>query len=257
MVASISGAASGRPIMVYCWRGGLRSKTVASILDLTGYEAVQLKGGYKSFRHHVMESFSPFIPPGPLVVIHGMTGIGKTAFLLGMKSENFTVIDLEGLASHRGSAFGELGITQGLVRRNTSIPFSGMPSANAHLENLWLLKEKAGESGRYPSPGELYDVMLRSSKIWCDASMETRVRRLIGEYGRHDYRECMEEALNRIKEKARARKSTEISGYLKRWELEPFTEELIRHYYDKVYYKVKEWREDAVISLEDFPSGGV
>jgi tRNA 2-selenouridine synthase len=98
----------------------------------------------------------------------------------------------------------------------------------------------------------MYEVLLQSPKVWCNASLETRVRRLIDEYGRPDYRDGMADALQRIKKRLGPDKYAEISGYLQRWELEPFTAELIRHYYDKVYYKTRSWREDAVISLEDY-----
>jgi tRNA 2-selenouridine synthase len=255
MVAAIAEAASGRPLLVYCWRGGLRSRTVTSILELTGYEALQLRGGYKSFRHHVMEFFSPFSPPGPLVVIHGMTGIGKTAFLLGLKSNLFTVIDLEGLSCHRGSAFGELGLTQGLTQKRFETllweSFRVSPPGKPII-----VEGESKRIGRISLPGDMYEVMLRSPKVWCEASLETRVRRLIEEYGRPDYREGMEAALNRISKRLRPDKFNEIEGYLKRWELEPFAEELIRHYYDKVYYKGRDWREDAVIPLEDYHLAG-
>lgn len=253
MAASIAEAASGRPILVYCWRGGLRSKTVASILELAGYDAVQLNGGYKSFRHHVLDFFSPFTPPGPLVVIHGMTGIGKTSFLLGLNDEHFTVIDLEGLACHRGSAFGEVGLDQGLTQKRFDTLLWDAFRRSQPGKPV-IVEGESRRIGKISLPGDMYEVMLRGRKVWCEASLSTRVRRLITEYGRPDYREGMEEALKRIKKRLGPDKFSEISGYLQRWELEPFTEELIKHYYDKVYYKVREWREDAVISLEDYSS---
>lgn len=251
MVSSIGEAAAGRPVLVYCWRGGLRSKTITSILELTGYDAVQLRGGYKAFRRHVLEYFTPFSPPGPMVVIHGMTGIGKTAFLQGLKSELFTVIDLEGLACHRGSAFGELGITQGLPQKRFETllweAFHNSPSGKPVV-----VEGESKRIGMLSLPGDMYEVMLQSPKVWCNASMETRVRRLIAEYGCPDYLEGMTDALQRIRKRLGPDKYAEISGYLQSWELEPFTTELIRHYYDKVYYKNRSWREDAVISLEDY-----
>ncbi len=251
MVAAIARAAAGRPILVYCWRGGLRSKTVTSILDLTGYPAVQLSGGYKAFRAHVAAYFAPFLPPGPLVVIHGMTGIGKTAFLNGLHSDLFSVIDLEGIACHRGSAFGELGLCQDISQK--------------HFETLlWDALRRAkpgqpivleGESrriGRLTLPGEMYDVMQGSVKVWCEASLETRVQRLIAEYGDPANQDGMADSLQRIRKRIGGDKYAELAGYLERWDLVPFTTELIRHYYDKLYYKTREWREDTVISLEDY-----
>ena len=251
IVREIDAASAGRPILVYCWRGGLRSKTVTSILDLTGYNALQLQGGYKSYRNHIVSFFETFEPPGPLVIMHGLTGVGKTDFILGLQGENFYVVDLEGLACHRGSAFGELGLSQTLSQK--------------HFESLlWDALRKAprgkpvileGESkriGRIALPGNLYEVMGEGIKVWCEASLETRVKRLIQEYGKSEYCEGMAAALLRIKKKLGGAKYCEISEYLEKWQLEPFMAELLLSYYDKVYYKSRPWQEDVTICLEDF-----
>jgi tRNA 2-selenouridine synthase len=251
MVATIAAAAGSRPVLVYCWRGGLRSKTVAAILELTGFSAVQLKGGYKAFRNHVIDSFQPFRPPGPLVVLHGMTGIGKTAFLLGLEVKGYTTVDLEGLACHRGSAFGELGLVQELSQKRFETllwdAFRSTPPGRAVI-----VEGESKRIGKVSLPGNMYEVMKESIKVWCEASLETRVRRLTEEYGRPEYREGMEAALSRLKKRLGGEKYAEIAGYLARWEMEPFMAELIRCYYDKVYYKTRDWREEIVISLEDY-----
>lgn len=251
MVATIAEAAAGRPILVYCWRGGLRSRTVTAILELTGFTAVQLQGGYKAFRQHVASYFEPFRPAGPLVVLHGMTGIGKTTFLLGLKNTLFTVIDLEGLASHRGSAFGELGLTQALSqKRFETLLWDAFRKAPPGVPII--VEGESRRIGRVSLPGDMYDVMQQSIKVWGEAGLQTRVRRLIAEYGIPEYRDGMAEALQRIRKRLGGERYAEIAGYLERWELEPFMAELIEHYYDKVYYKTREWREDIAISLEDY-----
>jgi tRNA 2-selenouridine synthase len=115
-----------------------------------------------------------------------------------------------------------------------------------------------GESrriGRMTLPGNLYDVMRESAKVWCQATVETRVARLTEEYGRPEYRDGMADALGRIRKKLGGDRYEEIAGYLARWELGPFMEGLVRHYYDKLYYKTREWVEDATISLEDYAEG--
>lgn len=251
MVEEIGAAAAGRPILAYCWRGGLRSRTVVSILELTGYPAVQLVGGYKAFRSQVTSFFEPFSPPGPLVVLHGMTGIGKTDFLLGLDSAKFSVIDLEGLACHRGSAFGELGLSQDLSQKRFETllwdAFRKVPPGRPVL-----VEGESKRIGKVSLPGEMYEVMRESVKVWCTASLETRVRRLIAEYGVPDYREGMAEALLRIRKRLGGERYAEIAGHLERWEMEPFMEKLIREYYDKVYYKTRDWTEDVTLSLEDY-----
>jgi tRNA 2-selenouridine synthase len=255
MVDEIAAAAGGRPILVYCWRGGLRSRTVVAILELTGFHAVQLQGGYKAFRSRVIASFEPFRPAGPLVVLHGMTGIGKTTFLLGLDSTYFSVIDLEGLACHRGSAFGELGLCQTLTQKRFETllwdAFRKLPPGKPVI-----IEGESKRIGKVALPGELYEVMQQSVKVWCEASLETRVRRLIVEYGNPEYRAEMEVALTRIKKRLGGEKFAEIAGYLTRWEMEPFMTELIGQYYDKVYYKTRDWREDCTLSLEDYGKAG-
>lgn len=252
IVAEIAAAASGRPILVYCWRGGLRSKTIASILELTGYPVKQLSGGYKAFRNQITAFFDNFTSDAPLIVLHGMTGIGKTTLLGILAKQGESTVDLEGIACHRGSAFGSLGLSQSHLtqkRFETLLweAFRKLP----HGKPIYL----EGESrriGQVTLPGNLYDVMGESFKVWCTASLETRVKRLNDEYGLKEYETELAEALGRIKKKLGGDKFTEITGYLQRWEMEPFMTELVVSYYDKLYYKVREWREDLTLSLEDF-----
>ena len=251
MIAEIAAAAAGRPILVNCWRGGLRSKTVASILELTGFSAVQLQGGYKAYRNHVAAYFNPFHPPGPLVVAHGMTGIGKTTFLLGLQNSRFSVVDLEGLACHRGSSFGALGLSQDLSQKRFESllwdAFRKLPPGKPII-----LEGESRRIGKVSLPGDMYEVMGMSVKIWCSASLQTRVARLIEEYGLPEYREEMEEALLRIKKRLGGEKYEEIAGHLSRWEMEPFMAKLVQNYYDKVYYKTREWQAELELSLEDY-----
>jgi tRNA 2-selenouridine synthase len=251
LVAEIAGAANGRPILVCCWRGGLRSRTVTAVLELTGYPAVQLAGGYKGYRNHIVGYFASFRSPGPLVVLHGLTGIGKTTFLGQLEGGPWSVIDLEGLACHRGSAFGMLGLEQSLTqKRFESILWDALRRIPPGMPIV--LEGESRRIGRVALPGDMYEVMRDGFKVWCEASVATRVRRLLEDYGREEYREEMVAALGRIRKKLGGDTYAELSGYLHRWELEPFTRELCVSYYDRNYYKVRDWVEDAVISLEDY-----
>lgn len=252
IVAEIAAAAHGRPVLVYCWRGGLRSRTVTAVLELTGYQASQLRGGYKSYRNHVIGYFESFQPPGPLVVLHGLTGIGKTTFLHRLREHGFgAVVDLEGLAVHRGSAFGMLGLEQHLSQKQFESllwdEFRRMTPGTPVI-----LEGESRRIGRVALPGDLYEKMRDGFKVWCEASLETRVSRLLQDYGREEYREEIVAALDRIRKKLGGEKYRELQGCLERWELEAFVRELCVSYYDRTYYKVRDWVEDAVISLEEY-----
>jgi len=251
IVKTIAESANGRPVLVYCWRGGLRSKTVTSILELTGHAALQLTGGYKSYRNEVSAHFHPFTPKSPLVVLHGMTGIGKTTFLLRLKEKGCSVIDLEGLACHRGSAFGQLGLTQDLTqKRFETLLWDALRKAPADLP--LIIEGESERIGRVSLPGDFYQKMGAGIRIWCTASLETRVGRLIEEYGLPAYQEDMGVALQRIRKKLGGKICDELAGHLERWELEPFMTGLVCDYYDKVYYKNRTWQGDMNLCMEDF-----
>ena len=93
-------------LLVHCWRGGMRSEAMAWLFSLGDIQTEVLDGGYKSYRHHVLEKLSE---KRKYIVLGGLTGSGKTDILNYMKSIGHQAIDLEGIACHKGSAFGSLG----------------------------------------------------------------------------------------------------------------------------------------------------
>lgn len=246
--------AAGRPILVYCWRGGLRSLAMAILLETCGYPVMQLRGGYKAFRNHVTSYFDSFVAPAPLIVLHGMTGSGKTTFINGLDQQRWSTIDLEGLACHRGSAFGSLGLgEQPSQKRFDTLLWDTLRKAPSDLPII--LEGESQRIGNITLPGCLYDVMARSCKIWCSASLETRVNRLAQEYARQEYHEAMAAALERIRKKLGGIHYSELKGMLDQWDVAGLTRGLIHYYYDKLYYKNRPWTPEAEIELEDFHAG--
>lgn len=96
-------------LLVHCWRGGMRSAAMAWALEFYGYNVVLLEGGYKAYRAHVLQSFEH---PYKFNVLGGFTGSGKTETLHALKNKGEAVIDLEGIANHKGSSFGALGMPE-------------------------------------------------------------------------------------------------------------------------------------------------
>ncbi len=113
-------------IFIYCWRGGMRSAAIAWLLNLYGFKVTVLAGGYKAYRNHVLKTFSrPFF----LNVVAGFTGSGKTEILQELEKRGEEIIDLEKLASHKGSAFGNIN----MPAQSTQEMFE-----NLFAQELWL-----------------------------------------------------------------------------------------------------------------------
>lgn len=254
MTREAAAHADGRPILVYCWRGGLRSLSMAFLIESCGYPVVQLRGGYKAFRNQVTSYFEDFTPPAPLIVIHGMTGSGKTTFINGLDRGTWTVIDLEGLARHRGSAFGSMGLgDQPTQKRFDTMLWNAL--RHAPPDRPIILEGESQRIGRITLPGCFYDVMAASCKAWCKVSVDTRVARLTEEYAHQEYREPIAEALERIRKKLGGAQYAELKEMLEKWDIPGVARGLIEQYYDKLYYKHRPWTPDTEIDLEDFRCG--
>ncbi|MEI6826706.1 MAG: tRNA 2-selenouridine(34) synthase MnmH [Desulfuromonadales bacterium] len=251
MVERIITLSAGRPIIVYCWRGGLRSLSVTMLLEMCGTAAQQLAGGYKSFRTGVIDCFERCAFGSPLIVMHGMTGTGKTPFINGLNPEKWATIDLEGIACHRGSAFGALGLKQDFTQKHFETAlwnaFRKLPSGRPIV-----LEGESQRIGKYSLPGCLYQKMAESCKIWCHASLATRIERLKAEYALPEYREAMLEALERIRKKLGGTRYAELKSSIEGWDVDGIARGLIEGYYDKMYYKHRPWTPDLELELEDF-----
>lgn len=251
MVEQILSVSAGRPIVVYCWRGGLRSNSVAMLVETCGTAAWQLVGGYKAYRAHVVDCFERCDFPVPLVVLHGMTGTGKTTFINNLDQLRWSSIDLEGLAHHRGSAFGALGLKQDFSQKYFETVlwdvFRRLPT-----DRPIVLEGESQRIGRYSLPGNLYQKMAESCRVWCHAEITTRIARLTAEYARPEYRDEMLEALERIKKKLSGTRYVELKSMIEQWDVEGIARSLIEDYYDKMYYKKRAWTPDLDLPLEDF-----
>jgi len=112
IAAMLEGPFAGKPRdwapLVYCWRGGQRSRSLAHILQEIGWRAVQLDGGYRSYRRHVLAELDATPAKFRYQVICGLTGSGKSRLLAALAAQGAQTLDLEGLARHRGSLLGDL-----------------------------------------------------------------------------------------------------------------------------------------------------
>ncbi|GAB6098500.1 tRNA 2-selenouridine(34) synthase MnmH [Halanaerocella petrolearia] len=168
-------------LVLFCSRGGMRSESIALVADMAGIDLYKLDGGYKTYRHFIMERLKNYQLQSRLLVIHGNTGVGKTELLYKLKEAGVPIIDLEGLANHRGSAFGSIGL--------------GEPTNQKYFDSLlWEKLEKINglpiiaveaESKRIGSsvmPDFFRETMEEGIHILTKSSIDQRVTRIMGEY---------------------------------------------------------------------------
>ncbi|MEO8590067.1 MAG: tRNA 2-selenouridine(34) synthase MnmH [Flavobacteriales bacterium] len=186
-------APDGR-IRVHCWRGGERSGSVAWLLDKAGFaEVITLKRGYKAFRNHVLASFDA---PLPLIILGGYTGSGKTEILHALRALGEQVVDMEGLANHRGSSFGALGLPpQPTTEHFENLLWNDLRALD-RSRTIWL-EDESIMIGRAKVPDGVFGQLRAARVLFIDMPQDMRAQRLVKDYGAVPKAE-LADAINRI-----------------------------------------------------------
>jgi len=170
--------AHDRELLVHCWRGGMRSEAMAWLFTTGGIKPVLLEGGYKAYRNFILNDLGR---NRKFIILGGLTGSGKTGILKHMMTTGRQVTDLEGLASHRGSAFGALGQpTQPSSEHFANLLHDDL-SGKEDNSPVWL-EDESRNIGTVFMPDNFYAHMQAAPVIALMMSVEIRMPRLIEEY---------------------------------------------------------------------------
>ena len=233
------------PLVVHCARGGMRSGSVAWLLETAGLNVVKVTGGYKAYRAWARSDFAQ-IPT--LRILGGMTGVGKTQILKAMRALGAQVIDLEGRARHLGSVFGNLD--------RTPQPTSEQFGNDCHFDLLTLdasrpiwMENESRVIGTVHQPQELFDV-LRQAPVWAvNRTVEERVDELCRVYGDAD-RAALKRAFERIQEKLGGLNMQAALDALDNGDLRTAAGIGLK-YYDKLYrHTRKRYARDHYVDVE-------
>lgn len=178
-IKQVNEISTGNVILLYCWRGGMRSSIMAWLLRMAGYEVFLLERGYKEYRKwalSILEQKYPF------VVLGGKTGSGKTDLLQKLSSAGEQVIDLEKFASHKGSAFGSLGMSaQPTTEHFENLLASALSQLNKE-EHIWIENESRNIGG-IKIYDNIYNQVRNAIVIDVKISFDKRLKRILDEYG--------------------------------------------------------------------------
>jgi tRNA 2-selenouridine synthase len=226
---SLNDRCSPGKILLHCWRGGLRSALMAEVFSNAGYEVDVLTGGYKAYRRFIRGELAG---QAQVVVLGGYTGSGKTALLHAIASKGEQVVDLEGLACHKGSVFGALGQASQPTNEQFENNLYARWSELDRSRMVWL-EDESRMIGRVTLPDPVVDHISSGNLIRVELDVAIRINRLVKEYSGFD-KQLLTEAINRIGERLGGARTSEAITALKNHSFKDVAA-IILSYYDKAY----------------------
>lgn len=167
--------------LIYCWRGGQRSKAFSIVLSEVGWRTNQLKGGYKEYRNQVINFLDNIGPKLKITLISGKTGSAKTKILKSIENEGGQILDLEGLANHKGSLLGKIpDLIQPSQKFFESLIFNKIQKLN--LKDKIYIEAESSKIGNIHIPKSIWKKMIKSPRIEISANVELRAKFLVSDY---------------------------------------------------------------------------
>lgn len=259
IAAHLEGALADKPRdfrpLVYCWRGGMRSNAMATVLGQVGWHTAVLEGGYRTWRRHAVARLQGAEPLAQRIcLIDGPTGVGKTALLGALARLGEQVIDLEALAGHRGSLFGATA--------------AGQPGQKLFESRLMDLLDRAdrarplfleAESSRIGSlsiPQALWLAMEDAPRVRLEADIAVRVRHILAHYGAiASDRDALLAAIDRLPSHHSKARKAEWKAFACAGDLAPLVAGLIAEHYDPAYARSMARRKGGVLGIVELSDG--
>lgn len=236
--------------IIYCWRGGKRSESVCGLMKISGINCQRLAGGYKAYRNHIRQAFCR---PARLVLLGGYTGSGKTDILHRLALDNLQILDLEGLAHHKGSAFGHLNEepqpSNEQFENNLFAEFQRLD-----LNKPIIVENESRVIGKVHLPEPFFTQMRSAPLISLDVPKEARISRLIADYAATPKEELIE-ATKMIAKKLSLEKAKIVEEHILKNHFDKACDILLSYYdifYDRgVFKRPEELMHHVPISGKD------
>lgn len=242
-------------IVVYCARGGMRSGSIVNLLSSLGINIYQLEGGYKAYRNFVLNYLQTIMDTKKFIVVHGLTGAGKTDLLKMLEEKNIDNLDLEGLAKNSGSTFG-------------FITFDEKPPTQKRFEtkifeelffsktDALFIESESKRVGHVCIPNEIYEGIVREGyHLLLECSLENRVKRLCRDYiydkGKENI-EVLKKCISKFTKRLGHKKVDEYINLLEEGKYEDLVEKYLVEYYDPLYmHSVEKYTYNKVINFDN------
>jgi len=221
--------APNKKILIHCWRGGMRSASMAWLFETAGFEVHTLEGGYKAYRNFIRSEFDN---AKKIIVLGGYTGSGKTDVLKEIEKLGEQFLDLEGIAHHKGSAFGAIGQ---LAQPTTEQFENDLAKAwqKFDMEKTIWLEDESRQVGRCTIPENLFERMRLTTLIKIIVPKKVREKRLVVEYGGFE-KSLLQQSIERIERRLGGLRTQQSLEALENGDLGKVAE-ITLEYYDKAY----------------------
>jgi len=223
--------APGRKALVHCWRGGMRSESIAWLLHMAGFDIRVLEGGYKTYRKYIRSCIET---PANLVVVGGLTGSGKTSILKQLSLAGEQVLDLETIACHKGSVFGGLGQPVQPTTEQFENNIFPLWQTFDLSKTIWI-EDESHAIGSVNIPEVLFKAMMKSPVALVELPAELRIKRLVKEYAGMPY-EGLAASVMKINDSLGGAATKQAIQALEKGDFET-TAALALVHYDKAYSK--------------------
>jgi tRNA 2-selenouridine synthase len=244
MISAAEALAPSKSLLLYCWRGGMRSNIMSWLLGMAGFRVFLLKGGYKSWRTWALQQFDI---RKKIMIVGGRTGSGKTEMLHALSSAGEQVIDLEGMAHHKGSAFGALGQKPQPANEHFENMLALSWSSYNENEVIWIENESR-TIGSNIIPQGLYAQMRMATVAEIRLDYSIRKKRILDEYGGFPV-DVLTENTKKVAKRLGGMRLKEALDFLSQHDL-PGWVDIMLQYYDGTYeYGSRDRDPSAVIDV--------
>lgn len=235
-VRRINGCRQGKPPVILCWRGGMRSRVTVEFLHMVGIEALQLQGGYRRYRQYIHTLLTEYKLDSQVIVVKGKSGTGKTDILNDLAERGYPVLDLEGLAAHRGSTFGSYEQACPSTQKNFDASLL-QELQRLRGSKLIMVEGESKRIGNIYVPDFLFTAMKEAPVIEVEGSLDARVERIVRDYApkSHQARLNMYRALARLRHRLAKTALAEMKHCLDAENYNSFVRLILTRHYDNIY----------------------
>ncbi|MBM7659259.1 tRNA 2-selenouridine synthase [Bacillus mesophilus] len=247
-IKELSHNVESKPLVVYCWRGGMRSKSIVTMMSSLDISILQLEGGIRSYRKLIIEELAAHSSSKQYIVLEGLTGTKKTDILTELEKLDYPVINIEELASHRGSIFGQIGLKPRSQKEFESLLYHRL----MELKNspYYIIEAESKRLGSILLPDFLLQGKERGERIHINLDLQSRAKTICETYHYEQHKIEFEDAINRLERHFSSEVNQSLKDLLQQQDIESVVAILLKEYYDPKYEYTSQKYTTRVHTLE-------